>query len=128
MSYFLDTNVCVDLLRGKSRGRTLPALELCQVSSIVAAELWTGAEKSERPEQNRKSVTELLGLFELVFFDSEAAKHYGEIRSSLEKAGAPIGPLDQLIAAQARSRGATLLTANLAEFKRVPRLKCRAWA
>jgi predicted nucleic acid-binding protein len=45
------------------------------------------------------------------------------IRATLERAGTPIAAYDILIAAQARRRGATLVTANGREFARVPRLK-----
>ena len=46
---------------------------------------------------------------------------------NLEKKGVSIGPLDLLIAAHARSLGATLITANTGEFKRVKGLKVLAW-
>jgi tRNA(fMet)-specific endonuclease VapC len=127
MLSFLDTNVCIDLLRGKVRGRRLPGYAQCRLSSIVVAELWTGVYKSHDPEKHRKSLTAFLELFEIVPFDEKAAQHYGEIRAHLETSGTPIGPLDQLIASQARSQGASLLTANLREFQRVPGLKCQAW-
>lgn len=125
--YFLDSNVCIDLLRGKARGRRLPAYDDCDVSAIVAAELWTGAHKAAEPEAARNTVSAFLGLFSIVPFDPVAAEMYGEVRARLEKQGTPIGSLDQLIAAHALSTGATLLTANLLEFRRVAGLKCRAW-
>ena len=123
----LDTNVCIDLLRGKTRGRRLPAFDQCQLPSVVVAELWTGVNKAADPGAQRASLVTFLGLFEQVAFDAEAARHYGKIRAQLDRAGTPIGPLDQLIAAQARSVGATLLTSNVKEFQRVPGLKCLAW-
>jgi tRNA(fMet)-specific endonuclease VapC len=126
-TYFLDTNVCIDLLRGKARGRRLPAYAQCQLSSIVAAELWTGAHKSADPTASTKLLQSFLELFTIAPFDAAAGEAYGEIRAQLEKARTPIGSLDQLIAAHGRSAGATLLTANLREFKRVPGLKCHAW-
>lgn len=127
MIWVLDTNVCIDLLRGRTRGRRLPAFVDCRLSSVVAAELWTGAGKANEPETQLRKVGAFVDLFEMIPFDTKAAVHYGEIRAFLEKAGTPIGSLDQLIAAQARSHGATLLTANLREFRRVPGLKCQAW-
>lgn len=123
----LDTNVCIDLLRGKVRGRRLPAYDQCRLPAVVVAELWTGANKSAEPDAHRRSLAAFLELFAIAPFDAAAARHYGEIRAHLEKAGTPIGPLDQLIAAQARSLDAILLTANLREFRRVPGLKCQAW-
>lgn len=50
-----------------------------------------------------------------------------DIRAALEAKGKSIGPLDWLIAAQARSLGATLVTANARGFKRAHGLKVLAW-
>ena len=50
------------------------------------------------------------------------------MRAELEIAGKPIGAYDVLIAAQARRRGATLVTSNVAEFDRVTGLKLEDWA
>jgi tRNA(fMet)-specific endonuclease VapC len=49
------------------------------------------------------------------------------IRSALEKKGTPIGANDMLIAAQARALQAICVTANVAEFRRVPSLKVENW-
>src|SRR6185436_15539884 len=118
MAWHLDTNVCIDLLRGRSRGGKLPPFGQCRLSPVVAAELWTGVGKSENPAAARRKLEAFLGLFELVPFDASAGEAYGDIRAHLEKAGMPIGPMDLMIAAHARSAGATLLTANLKEFRR----------
>ena len=69
----------------------------------------------------------LLTRMGVVKFDQEASMAYGEIRADLERKGTLIGPLDLLIAAHARSLGATLITANIGEFKRVKGLKVLAW-
>lgn len=126
-SYLLDTNVCIDLLRGRAKGRNLPPLARCRLPAVVAAELWTGVHKSAEPAAQARALTTFLGFFDIVPFDAGTAQAYGEIRAQLESTGAPIGPLDQLIAAQARHAGATLVTANLREFRRVPGLVCLAW-
>jgi len=127
LAYLLDTSICVGLMRGRTVNTQMPALHECALSSITTAELWTGAEKSAQPELRRLDVEKFLALFTLVSFDQTAARHYGEIRAALEKKGTPIGPLDQLIAAHARSLDAALITANAREFQRVPGLKCVAW-
>ena len=45
----------------------------------------------------------------------------------LEAAGNPIGGNDLLIAAHAYTTGATIVTANTAEFKRTPDLNVENW-
>jgi tRNA(fMet)-specific endonuclease VapC len=51
----------------------------------------------------------------------------GDLRAALDAAGTPIGPYDVLIAAQALRSNATLVTANVSEFARVPGLQWQDW-
>lgn len=115
------------MLRNKAGVGKLPDPSLTGIPVIVAAELWTGVKKNMKTHPHHAARLEaFLGLFVLADFDMEAALHYADIRATLEAAGDPIGPLDLLIAAQARSLGATLVTSNVAEFKRVKGLKVLA--
>jgi tRNA(fMet)-specific endonuclease VapC len=61
-------------------------------------------------------------------FDDGDAMAAGELRGALADAGTPIGPYDLMIAAQARRAGATLVTADVSEFARVPGLALEDWA
>jgi tRNA(fMet)-specific endonuclease VapC len=131
MNYLLDSNICVYLINRKdpvliSRMRRVPIEWVC-VSSIVVAELLFGAAKSAFPVKNRQAIADFLANLTILDFDAEAAAHYGDIRASLERKGTPIGPLDLLIAAHARSRGLTLVTNNEREFTRVDGLKLENW-
>jgi len=117
----------VPVLRGRSSVADLPIPTETAVSSIVAAELWTGVCKLGEEHPQLAYLAEFLEVFEVLDFSHDAARHYGEIRAELEKKGRSIGPLDLLIAAHARSLGATLITANAGEFKRVKGLKVLAW-
>src|SRR5260221_2738607 len=127
MRYYLDSSACVVALR-LPVGH-MPALldrwaaQDTALSSIVAAELEVGVHKSLRPEIQRVRLNLFFVRLKIEAFDEAAARHYGEIRAELERKGATIGPLDLLIAAHARSLGATLITANVAEFRRVKGLK-----
>lgn len=127
-AYLLDSSACIPILRNRAGLGKLPAPAKTGIPLIVAAELWTGVEKnwSTHPQQAAK-LQAFLDLFAIPEFDMEAARHYAEIRAELEAAGKTIGPLDLLIAAQARSLKATLVTGNAAEFKRVKGLKVREW-
>lgn len=98
------------------------------VSVVVLFELWYGAAKSGARQRNTERLADFFaGPIQLLTFDAEDAREAGEIRAMLAKAGTPIGPYDVLIAAQARRRGATLITANENEFLRVPGLHIENW-
>ncbi len=130
----LDTNVIVRILRepnhpvGKRVTRELSRRPRSIVlSSVSVAELLHGVYKSARPEHNRHHLLDVVAQMHIAAFDEEAADHYGEIRATLDRMGTPIGPLDLLIAAHARAMSIPLVTGNLKEFARVPRLVCDAW-
>lgn len=121
----LDSSACIHVLRGHAPFDSLPAREHTSLSSIVAAELWTGVEKSGNPARFRQ-IEDLIDIYLVVDFDNSAARHYAEIRADLESRGKTIGPMDLLIAAHARSLGATLVTRNAKEFRRVKGLRILA--
>ena len=128
--YLLDTNIISDLLRNP-RGKA--AAQIAKVgednvctSIIVAAELRYGCAKNGS-KWLLETVEDLLGEITVLPFDVPADAEYGAIRSRLEAAGRPIGGNDLLIAAHAQSIGATVVTANTGEFKRVQGLKVENW-
>jgi tRNA(fMet)-specific endonuclease VapC len=84
--------------------------------------------KSSNPEKNQEALDKFLSPLEILDFGYHAANEYGRIRAALEKKGTPIGSLDTLIAAHAKSLGLTLVTNNVREFKRVSGLKIEDWA
>lgn len=131
MKYMLDTDVCIYLIK-KQPSAVLEKLQACRagdvgISTVTVAELRYGASKSQRPTQNHEALDLFLAPFDLVPFDDAAAVVYGEIRAQLERAGDPIGPLDTLIAAQAKHLGVSLVTNNTREFKKVKGLKVEGW-
>jgi tRNA(fMet)-specific endonuclease VapC len=127
-AYLLDSSACVPILRNKVGLGKLPDPALCGIPVIVAAELWTGVKKNLKTHpQHAARLEAFLSLFLVAEFTMDDAQHYAEIRATLEAKGKTIGPLDLLIAAQARSLGATLVTSNVDEFKRVKGLKVLAW-
>jgi tRNA(fMet)-specific endonuclease VapC len=128
ISYLLDSSACIPILRNQAGLAGLPVPAITGIPVIVAAELWTGVKKNLKTHPHHGPRLEtFLSLFHLADFDLAAAIHYAEIRAMLEAKGTPIGPLDLLIAAQARALGATLVTANVREFKRVKGLKVQTW-
>jgi tRNA(fMet)-specific endonuclease VapC len=96
------------------------------VSVIVAAELRCGCAKKGSPLLLRR-VEQFLSEVAVLAFDVPADDGYGGIRAELEAAGAPIGSNDLLIAAHARTLGATVVTANVGEFQRIRGLNVENW-
>jgi tRNA(fMet)-specific endonuclease VapC len=132
MHFCLDTNTCIDAMKGTWPGmagrfrQQVP--EDIGVPAMVRAELLLGVMKSRNPARVGELVETFLAPFELLPFDRAAAGHYAEIRHHLESVGHPIGPNDLVIAAIARSRNLTLITHNRSEFARVPGLAIEDWA
>jgi len=130
MAYLLDTNILIAI----TKANPLVRFRLEQhadheilLSLIVLAEIEYGIAKSTKREYNRHVFVELSKAFKIVTFSPQAARHYGELRTYLEKRGAPIGSNDALIAAEALAQGATLVTDNTREFSRVPGLLLENW-
>ena len=129
--YLLDTNICIYIIKKE------PKLVLNKfkqfspgdigVSSVTLAELYYEIEKSSKIEKNRSALENFLLPLEILPFDDQAAVVYGEIRANLEKNGTPIGPLDLMIAAHAKSLGLTLITNNTKEFIKIANLFVENW-
>ncbi len=128
MKYLLDTNALIALLRGTPRfiGRVRRRMPRdFGISSIALHELYYGAYKSARVDENLGRIDSMRIV--VLPFDTEDARQAGEIRSTLARAGKPIGPYDALIAAQAKARSLTLITHNVGEFSRVAGLRVEDW-
>lgn len=130
MIRLLDTNVCVDTLRGHARvcermAAVSPAD--CAVSSVTSYELMTGACRSSQPEREKKKVAQFLAAIHVLPFDRAAGDEAARLRHELERAGNKIGPYDVLIAGHALAVGLTLVTANTREFTRISGLRLEDW-
>ncbi len=129
--FLLDTNICIYVINKRplhviDRFKAVPAGSVA-ISSISAAELAYGVEKSGSP-RNRKALEYFLSPIEILPFDEEALWAYGKLRAALEKDGKPIGSMDTLIAAHALALDLTLVTNNEREFSRVDGLRIQNWA
>jgi tRNA(fMet)-specific endonuclease VapC len=126
----LDTNIVSELARNPHgpvtrRIAAVGADAIC-VSIITAAELRYGCAKKGSAKLLAQ-IEAILGSVQVLALDVPADTEYGSIRAALEAAGKPIGPNDLLIAAHASALGAVLVTANVAEFKRVQALQVENW-
>lgn len=132
MTYMLDTNICIYAMKNKPE-QVLRRLKMelnngiC-ISSITLAELEYGMQNSSNPAKNEQALIRFLLPLSILPFGASAASEYGVIRADLQRRGCPIGALDMLIAAHAKSEGLILVTNNVREFERVPDLEVENWA
>lgn len=131
MRYMLDTNICSYILR--SRPPSVKARfdeagpSALTISTVVLAELLFGAARHPAAVAIRREIGDLTSRLCVVPWDEAAAEHHGAIRAALEKRGMPLGAMDMLIAAHARSRGATLVSNDVRHFGRVDGLLVANW-
>jgi tRNA(fMet)-specific endonuclease VapC len=105
---------------------TLRPTDVC-ISSVAVSELFAGVEKSAFPDKNKAALEQFLLGLDILSYGLDEAKLYGQIRASLERVGMPIGPYDLMIAAHCISSGCALVTNNIKEFERVPKLTIENW-
>ncbi len=132
--YLLDTNALSRLARRIDRGiadKVAERVDDCVVSAIAWYELEYGAARSTDPAKARQRLTLLRAVFPFVrTFGPEEAAEAAIVRASLETLrpnAQPIGPHDVLLAGHALALGAILVTHNVREFARVPRLVIEDW-
>ncbi|WP_413175180.1 type II toxin-antitoxin system tRNA(fMet)-specific endonuclease VapC [Anabaena azotica] len=131
MKYLLDSNVCIQYLNQRSENIIQRLQDLSDIDivvcSIVKAELFYGAMRTNNPAKTLQKQQEFLDRFVSLHFDDKCALIYGEIRSKLAAKGTPIGNNDLHIAAIAMANNLTLITHNTREFSRVENLKLEDW-
>src|SRR5258708_5241920 len=103
MTFLLDTNVCIESLRRRNAGvvqmlAATPAGDV-RLCSVVKAELYHGARRSQQSQTNLVKVENFARPFISLPFDDDAAREYGRLRADLESRGIAIGPNDLQIAA-----------------------------
>ena len=129
--YLLDTDIAIEVIRRRAARPLQDWLRTRSgstwISAITLVELRYGADRSARQADEHEEVDRFVTVSPALEFSTRAAGHAADIRTSLRRAGTPIGPYDVLIAGHARSLGAILLTGNIAEFSRVPGLLVEDW-
>jgi len=131
MTYLLDTNVCIQYLNS-SDNRIVEKLASLSpddifLCDIVKFELYYGAYRSAKSEQNLETLATFFDEFTSLPFDGKSAQICGYLRDRLNKKGTPIGVYDLQIASIALANDLILVTHNVAEFSRIEELSYEDW-
>ncbi len=131
MRYMLDTSVCSYVLRRRPASVKARFDEAgpdsLAVSAVVLGELLFGAARHPAGAAIRREIGDFVSRLAVLPWDEAAAEHYGDIRAELEQHGKPLGAMDLMIAAHARSRGAALVSNDVRHFQRVEGLLVANW-
>ena len=97
------------------------------IAAISAAELLVGVELADRRRRprRRKFVEELLLSVPVEAYDLDTATVHAELLAHVRKAGGSRGAHDLLIAATARTRERTVVTADAGGFEGLPGVPVR---
>ena len=126
--YLLDTNAVIAFQRNETAViDLLSAAEEVLVPLTVVGELYFGAYKSTKREENLAAVNAFVTGRVVLRPDITTANTYGEIKAAIRAKGRPIPENDIWIAAIAVQYDLTLLTRD-EHFKQVAGLKLKNWS
>ncbi|RCJ21951.1 twitching motility protein PilT [Nostoc minutum NIES-26] len=125
--YLLDTNIIIALFADEAIIKNnLAQADEVFIPSITIGELYYGARKSGRPQENLVRVDDLVTNSTVLGCDAETAHQYGEIKNKLRLRGHPLPENDIWIAALTLQYELTLVTRD-AHFQEVENLQTVAW-
>lgn len=125
-TYFLDTSVIIDYLRGKKKIiEIIDNLNGNLVSSYLClAELFEGAYYSKNKEKAKKIILNFFqGLNKVYGIDEKVAEKFGELRKNLRKKGNLIEDIDIFIASICLVNNLILITLNKKHFEKIKELQ-----
>ena len=128
--FLLDTDFCIHAIRKRTKSvskKLIESADKMALSDITLYELYYGAETYAEPQLRINVIENFAAGMRILPFDTEAARHAGNIRGHLKRTGQMIGNSDVLIAGIARSQGLVLLTGNVREFSRIDGLNIESW-
>jgi tRNA(fMet)-specific endonuclease VapC len=131
MKYHLDASTIIDIMRFHRESLLnfeLANIEDLAMSSVVAHELWSGANTQNSGPRAIATLRLFTSMIDVVTFDKQAAEFSGDLVARLNREGVGIGNLDPMIAGHAISQGAVLITRNVKHLKRVPGLQVLDWS
>ena len=130
MNSLLDSDFCIAWLKGDPAARNwlgARGWERLAISAITLAELYVGAYKSNRLEENLALIATLTGKLVVLSLTDETLRRFAEIKIGLQRSGTPLEDFDLFIAASELTEGRTLVTHNTRHFQRIAGLSLEDW-
>ena len=128
--YLLDTDTIIYNLKGNEAVKKNLQRHIndpMKMSVITLMELYYGAHKSTKVASNLAKIKRLEAEFEIISTGNESADIFGMLKATLEKSGLRLDDFDLIIASCAMVHNLTLVTNNVAHFKRIEGLKLANW-
>jgi len=128
----LDTNVCIDVLRGRekvvARMAQCPPKD-CFISVITEFELFQGADRApaDHQKEERAKVSRFVATLQILPFDSDCARIAARISADLLNHGTPVSITDVFIAATGLRHKMSVVTNNTKDFRRISKLTLEDW-
>ena len=128
--YLLDTNICFYLLKGQ-RGIVekieVTGCDNCFITDVTLAELWFGAYNSNRIEQQKRGISYLEQLFNVISI-KDSVELFGSNKAYLKSRGTIIDDFDILIGSTAIKHNLIMVTENVKHLSRLPGITVENWA
>lgn len=123
-TYFLDTSIIIDYLRGKEVAINLiNSFKGKLVSSYIClSELYEGIYRSKDKNAESTILEFFSGLSKTYGLNQKIAQEFGNLRKNLKQKGEIIEDLDIIIAATCIAYNLTLSTLNKKHFSRIKKL------
>lgn len=130
MSFLLDTDTCSVSLKQPSNliHRMLQHTGRLYISTVTLAELYVFAFQRVNPQPLIQSIeNDLLTDLQVLDFDSNCAKTFGQLRGQMLQRGVSPSRMDLLIAATAIAHQLIVVTHNTADFANIPGVMLDDW-
>jgi tRNA(fMet)-specific endonuclease VapC len=133
--YMLDTNIVSHVMQGRdaallTRLSQIPVGQAV-ISSVTLAELEYGLHRKGKPPRLQNALLQVLLRMDVLPWDEDVARCYGQLCHTLEGQGVNLSDLDMMIAAHSVATNTTLVSRDkafqaVADIKPEP-IKLEVW-
>lgn len=127
-----DTTFLIDILRNDQHAlekleEITKSGEPQHITAVSVFELFSGVVRSQKQEQEKKNVLDILNSQNVLDFDTLAGIRAGQIDGQLIRQGNMNSPQDNMIAGIALAQKEKILTRNVKDFSKIPGLQVETY-